>query len=576
MIENDKLMNEIAVKLSMLLEGDLTVEQFAEFQGLLLHNKQARDYYYRLLAINANLQEAENLVHLQDETQKNDSLHLLNALLTEESSAPAVVMPEIVELPSVEPARGRPQELPPISKVKLISFLMSVAAVLLIGFYVHISIEPSVEVATIDRELNAIYAGRTFIPAGSRLKNSSETIRLVEGLISVKLDSGARVVVESPAEFSLNSSNGMCLYSGSIYAVVDSQQAQGFTVKTPGCDIVDLGTEFGVRVIGGSSEIHMTRGRAQITAGGAGRNTEYLLEAGNARRVELSGQIQNIKLQTDTFARTFSSDTGIIWRGNSVELADIVGGGNGVAGGYYRGMSIDPANGKIVPWAVKSDSYSHNSLLPVNDSVFIDAVFVPDGGDGPIPVSTTGLTWAGPDTSGFYKYNIGAMVEVLDQSDIYAGYAQAPSASDQMLEKAIKGGVPKHLMRIHAGNTPASDTDTNIVMHANVGITFDLAQIRPLLTDKRITGFNSLFGVSEEIVALEKISDADMNIDVWVLIDGQERFSRQDIDATMLTEIDLQIDDQDRFLTLVVTDSGDRLAASFDWGLFFNPRLRIE
>ncbi|MBN2842972.1 MAG: hypothetical protein JXM68_07770, partial [Sedimentisphaerales bacterium] len=151
MSENDKLVNEIAVKLSMLLEGDLPEEQFAQFQDLLLQNKQAREYYYRLLAINANLQEAENIIHLQDETQKNNSLDLLNALLTGESSAPAVEMPEIVELPPVAPSRGRPQELPPISKVKLVSFLMSVAAVLIIGLYVHISVVPSVEVATIDR-----------------------------------------------------------------------------------------------------------------------------------------------------------------------------------------------------------------------------------------------------------------------------------------------------------------------------------------------------------------------------------------------------------------------------------------
>ncbi|MBN2843384.1 MAG: FecR domain-containing protein, partial [Sedimentisphaerales bacterium] len=424
---------------------------------------------------------------------------------------------------------------------------------------------------------NAIYAGRTFMPAGTRLTNSSETIRLVEGLISIRLDSGARVVVESPAEFSLNSSNSMYLYSGDVYAVVASPQAEGFTLKTPGCDIVDLGTEFGVRVIGGSSDIHMTRGRAQITASGAvSSGSDYLLEAGNARRVDLSGQIKNIKLETDTFARSFSSDSGFVWRGHSVDLADIVGGGNGISGVYYRGMSVDPSNGKIVPWAVMSDSYSHNTFLPVNDSAFIDGVFVPDGGEGPIPVSTTGLTWTGPDTSGFYKYNIGAMVEVLDQRDIVTDILSHLPASDRMLEKAIKGGVPKHLMRIHAGNVPASDSDTNLVMHANIGITFDLTKIRPLLADNRIAGFNCLFGVSEEIVALEKISDTEMNIDVWVLIDGQERFSRQDIDATMLTEIDLQIDDQDRFLSLVVTDSGDRRAASFDWGLFLNPRLIIE
>lgn len=38
--------------------------------------------------------------------------------------------------------------------------------------------------------------------------------------------------------------------------------------------------------------------------------------------------------------------------------------------------------------------------------------------------------------------------------------------------------------------------------------------------------------------------------------------------------IDIKIDRQDRFLTLVITDGGD--GNSFDWGIFALPTLHIE
>ena len=44
--------------------------------------------------------------------------------------------------------------------------------------------------------------------------------------------------------------------------------------------------------------------------------------------------------------------------------------------------------------------------------------------------------------------------------------------------------------------------------------------------------------------------------------------------ASQVQCIDIKIDRQDRFLTLVITDGGE--GNSFDWGIFALPTLHIE
>ena len=113
-------------------------------------------------------------------------------------------------------------------------------------------------------------------------------------------------------------------------------------------------------------------------------------------------------------------------------------------------------------------------------------------------------------------------------------------------------------------------------MHANLGITFDLAEIASLNAGLRIERFRSAYGVSESG------TDRPCNADFWVLVDGQVRFSATHVRIKGIAgEVDVELTDEDRFLTLMTTDGGDPDVASglrgtdSDWCVFVEPNLEL-
>lgn len=81
---------------------------------------------------------------------------------------------------------------------------------------------------------------------GSRLKQGVYV--LDAGAIQIAFDQGAAVIIEAPAEFELLNGNAGRLTRGQLVAQVPVS-AHGFQIDTPTAEIVDLGTEFGVRVL---------------------------------------------------------------------------------------------------------------------------------------------------------------------------------------------------------------------------------------------------------------------------------------------------------------------------------------
>ena len=65
-----------------------------------------------------------------------------------------------------------------------------------------------------------------------------------------------------------------------------------------------------------------------------------------------------------------------------------------------------------------------------------------------------------------------------------------------------------------------------------------------------------------------------MCADVWVLVDGQVRFRRREINGCYgAFPVVFPIGEKDRFLTLVATDGGNGL--EWDWIVFGDPRLEL-
>lgn len=87
-----------------------------------------------------------------------------------------------------------------------------------------------------------------------------QQVKMSRGLMQLTFDSGAKIVVEGPAEFVATTPTEATLTQGRIAAAVP-HFARGYTILTPTSEVVDLGTEFGVAVNdAGNSEVHVFNG----------------------------------------------------------------------------------------------------------------------------------------------------------------------------------------------------------------------------------------------------------------------------------------------------------------------------
>lgn len=164
---------------------------------------------------------------------------------------------------------------------------LAAAAALLLALVLSISSRPRTPLsyegcAVLTRSLDARWEGAAPSP-GSALPKGC--LSLASGSTQIEFFSGARVILEGPAQFDLVSTNeGFCRH-GKLRAFVPPQ-AQGFTIRTSSLSLVDRGTEFGLRVDrAGGAEVHVFQGRVELTAPGAPRD----LPVGQAVRLDASG-----------------------------------------------------------------------------------------------------------------------------------------------------------------------------------------------------------------------------------------------------------------------------------------------
>src|SRR5207245_1961013 len=82
---------------------------------------------------------------------------------------------------------------------------------------------------------------------------------------------GATVILEGPADFRLISADKAYCTRGKLRVTVPSQ-AQGFMVGSPTMDLIDRGTEFGMRVDPAApTEVHVFQGKVELYEPGGER-----------------------------------------------------------------------------------------------------------------------------------------------------------------------------------------------------------------------------------------------------------------------------------------------------------------
>ena len=530
------------------LEGNISPEEFILLETILTQDPDARGYYNNFLNIHATLRKDGNMFseYLSQESDPEFDLELWQALAENEKVAPEIeTAPEPAQ--EIVEVLAKPEKtVYKISKPILCIAILSTAAMLIVGVIAFLN--PVVPIAgVLTDSINAEWINKGTKPVIGNVLREGEMI-LIGGCAEITLQHGAVITVEAPAKIELDGENSMSVLSGKISAKV-SEYATGFTVNTPTARIVDLGTEFGVSVEGdGSSTVYMFTGKANMfTSKPEEKITSQIITSQQARSVDFhSSKITPVPWQKYEFIRDIDSAIGFIWNGKDIDMADIVGGGNGFGTASHNHV-IDPTNGRIIPYISRSSTLrsAEKKFSPVQTLDFINGVFIPDGSEKPVIVSSEGHIFQEcPVTRGV------ARKDIATQNSIYE------EQHSKLYMANIDYGTKEH---------PA------ISMHANMGITFDLNSIRASIpADLQIKRFKAHCGIAD----IDGPEQVNYKAAFWILVDGKLMDSDPDMRFGKIHSIDIPISQDSRFLTLITTDGGDDVMC--DRCIFAEPVLVLE
>ncbi|MGI9474552.1 MAG: LamG-like jellyroll fold domain-containing protein [Rubripirellula sp.] len=149
--------------------------------------------------------------------------------------------------------------------------------------------------------------------------------KLSGGVLELKYESGATVILESPATVELQSNERLRIVSGRLSVRCPTNESKGFVVETPSGMAIDLGTEFAVDVDPNGvrdDEYHVFTGEVEIKHRSGGPDVVPVKEG------------QALRLDRDT-----STPTGI-----DVDHQRFIRDFNAASTDYYdRILSLDPA-----------------------------------------------------------------------------------------------------------------------------------------------------------------------------------------------------------------------------------------
>ncbi|NLF09896.1 MAG: hypothetical protein GX594_18240 [Pirellulaceae bacterium] len=458
------------------------------------------------------------------------------------------------------------------------------------------------------------------------------TYKLKSGLMEITYDSGAKVILEGPCSYEVDSTAGGYLSLGKLVAKVECGErrvesdnswrltASGnntvmaqppeavslrllskspnrrihsplFTVRTPTAVVTDLGTEFGVEVaINGDTTSHVFEGTVVIQAGIRGFGDSVI---GNSE-IGDSGIGDSDKRPATAVAGDQSDQTVTLVAGQSVcvdrvdvthqepaagamvrfthpaarpqfarrlreppkllDLLDIVAGGDGR--GKRRERGIDPSTGMEDPVFLFDQRSGDCQYHLVTRNRLIDGVFIPDSRIDAVQINSGGAVFDG------FRQTTGTTI-----GGIWPRAAEV-SPSNQRKERWYWAYA------IDCGEQFMPEMRGLLCMHANSGITFDLAAMRQLHEGSRLVRFRAIAGMAD---AARVMPDKNPNgiADYWVFIDGRLKLERKGLrPINGAIEVNIKLEPDDSFLTLAVTDHNG--LASYDWVVFGDPVLDVE
>jgi hypothetical protein len=257
---------------------------------------------------------------------------------------------------------------------------------------------------------------------------------LASGLMEITYDTGAKVVLQGPVTYEVESPAGGYLSVGRLTARLEKKSevrgqraepadqkseiaSRKFVVRTPTALVTDLGTEFGVEVSrDGVTEAHIFSGRVTLAPWGQDRaeGTPQLLQAGSAGRVGgVNHRVSTIAINEKQFVRRLALPrpaTGSDYAEMVLALRPVV---------YYRmeplpddkTRLVDSASGGHHGLVAVDKAFQHPARTPghYGDALSLRGAMVhdyaivadyPKSEDGRLTVSA--WIWSGPFNSEFW------------------------------------------------------------------------------------------------------------------------------------------------------------------------------
>jgi hypothetical protein len=156
---------------------------------------------------------------------------------------------------------------------------------------------PALRIAYVQEIEGIAWFGESRLTEGTKLMEGMEVsrgmVRVESGSMGLRFDNGTIVLVEGPAELSIESGMQVSLKRGRLAARV-SEDAHGFTVLGPDSAVVDLGTEFAMAVEDGDSWVEVYDGEvdvALLNKEGQAWKSRELTASGPVRIDAANGQI---------------------------------------------------------------------------------------------------------------------------------------------------------------------------------------------------------------------------------------------------------------------------------------------
>lgn len=408
--------------------------------------------------------------------------------------------------------------------------------------------------AKLEGAVGARWAGADPLIIEGSYFQQGQQLELLEGVIELLLQGGYRMVVQGPAMIGIGEEG-----------VVDVPRGRFAAYVPPGCPplnvnsnravlVADAG-EFGAEIDDkGSVEMRVYYGKVVINIRDA---------YGPHSSLRLAGS-EGVKLDAATgdlfpmlhpnhlhFVRYLTQAETV------VSLAQLVSGSDTESKATHSGISLQDGTRVQNYLDTTVDSAGYLATPQLNG---IDGVFVPDGTGGPVQVDSVGRLFDGfPVTNG--KAWGGAIM------------ARQPSAEQNLppLRLEFQDGVYGYVNWLHIANKAdelCPEGHGLIGIHSNGAITFDLHAIRRQHPNQEVLCFRALVGNLES-------KPERFEADAWVLIDGEQRFHRNNLsreDGPAIIEIPLT--PKDRFLVLAATDcDGD---TAFDWITFGDAVIELQ